>query len=296
MTRRGWLLFAAVSFIWGIPYFFTRIAVRELEPVVVAFGRAGIGMVLLLPIVLRAGRLAPLKPKWRWLVLYAIVQLTIPWFLLSDSGTRLPSSLSGLLVAGAPILGFVVAIATRTEKMGSPIRIVGLLMGLGGILLLSYDQLQGGSILGVLEVVGVVICFSISPVIATRHLAGLGSIEITAVCLTIATAIYAVPALLNLPDEMPSAQTWWCVIALGVLCSALAYVLFLNLISEVGPSRAGVIGFVNPIVAIVLGVLILNEPFTPLIIAAAALVLVGSFLATLSRRRKPDAAVPEATV
>lgn len=289
MTRKGWLLFLAVGVLWGTPYFFIRIAVAEVQPVVVAFVRVAIGSLILLPFVLGKDRIPSVLRHWRPALAFASLEVLGPWLLLADAGTRIPSSMSGLLIASVPVLGFIVAVATRHEPVGSWWRVVGLVIGLGGIVVLSLQEVRGGSLLGVLEALAAAVGYSLAPLVASKYLRNVGSLELTAVCLLLATVVYAPFALPRLPGSV-SADVLWALIALGVVCTALTFVLFVQLIAEVGPSRAVVIAFVNPVVAVLLGVLVLSEPFTAVIAAGTALVIVGSYLSTRSQRAVVDGA------
>lgn len=284
MSRRGWLLFAAVGVLWGTPYFFIRVAVEEVEPIVVAFARVTIGGLLLLPFVLGKGRLSAVARHWKPALAFAALEILGPWLLLADAGTRLPSSLSGLLIASTPVLGFIISVASRHEPVGSWWRAVGLGLGLAGIALLSATEIRGGSPIGVAEVLVTAVGYATAPLIASKYLGEVSPLALTASCLLLATVVYAPFALPRLPGSV-SGEVLGSLLALGVVCTAITFVLFLQLIAEVGPSRAVVIAFVNPIVALLLGVLVLSEPFTALIATGTAMVIVGSWLSTRSGAR-----------
>src|SRR5213596_2417626 len=127
VTRRGWVLFAAMAVIWGIPYLLIKIAVGELTPVTLVFLRTAIGVAILLPMAAARGGLRPLLPMWRWVLLYTVVEVALPWFLLSDAERRLSSSLTGLLI------GAVVIWLTRGDDRLDVRRIGGLVIGLVGV-------------------------------------------------------------------------------------------------------------------------------------------------------------------
>ena len=280
MSRRGWVLFAAMGVIWGIPFLLIKVADGGVAVPVLVFARVFAGSVLLLPVVMRRGRLMALLPYWRWLVAFAAVDVILPWLLLSDAERRLSSSLSGLLVAAAPVIGIGVAkLAGDTEPLTAT-RWVGLLTGLGGVALLMGPGASGGGIRPVLEVLGTALCYAIGPVIADRKLAGTDSLGATAACLGLAALVYAPVAALTWPQAMPSAQVLAALAGLALVCTALAYILYFKLIAEAGPARATVVTYVNPAVAVGLGVVVLGEPFTPLIVISFSLILAGSVLAT----------------
>ena len=296
MSRRGWWLFAAMSLIWGIPYLLIKVAVEGVSPPVLVLARVSIGAALLLPIAISRGELAVLRPYWRWLILFALIEIITPWLLLSEAETKLSSSLSGLLIASVPI---IVAILSQFIGGGdrlTPIRWTGLLIGLAGVALLVADGGVRGDALSVVEVMGVAVCYAIGPLIAARRLSSLPSLGMTAACLAFAAIVYAPLAALTWPSAVPSAKVFASMFGLGVICTAVAFIAFFALIAEAGPARATVITYVNPAVAVALGVLVLGEPLTAAIIGAFVLILGGSVLATRAARPAAETslAAPEA--
>ena len=280
MSRRGWALFAAMSVIWGIPYLLIKVADGGVAVPVLVLARVGVGAALLLPVALRRGRLGTLRPHWRWLVAFAAVEIITPWLLLSEAERRLPSSTTGLLVASVPIFVVVLGRLTGGTDRLTAIRWTGLLAGLGGVALLAGPTVAGGDVLSVAEVLLVAVCYATGPLIASRKLGHLPPLEMTAVCLAFAAVVYAPLAALTWPSAMPSVQVLAALAALAVICTAAAFPIFFRLIAEVGPARASVITYVNPAVAVALGVSVLGERFTPAMAAAFALILGGSVLAT----------------
>lgn len=282
MSRRGWLLFVAMGAIWGVPYLLIKVADGGVAVPVLVFSRVAIGAALLLPIALRRGQIGVLRPHWRWLVIFAVVEVILPWLLLSDAERRLSSSMSGLLIAAVPIIGLVLARVTGGQERMTVVRWVGLLAGVAGVALLAGPDAHGGAAWPVTEVILTAIGYAAGPLIASRKLADLPSMGVTAACLAGAALVYAPIAAVNWPSAVPSAKVLASLATLGVLCTALAFLLFFKLIAEVGPARATVITYINPAVAVALGVAVLHEPFTPAIGAAFALILAGSVLATRS--------------
>jgi drug/metabolite transporter (DMT)-like permease len=289
VSRRGWSLFAAMGVIWGIPYLLIKVAVGGVAPPVLVLARVGIGAAILLPLAVRRRELGVLRPHWRWLAVFALVEIVAPWLLLSEAETRLPSSLSGLLVAAVPIIVAVLARFTGSKDRMSAVRWAGLLIGLGGVALLVGPGAPRGDTGSVLEVLGVAVCYAIGPLIASRKLSELPSLGMTAVCLTFAAVIYAPLAALSWPSAVPAAKVFAAIAGLAIVCTAIAFLGFFALIAEVGPARATVITYVNPAVAVVLGALVLNERITLPIAGAFVLILGGSVLATRGRRRSRDA-------
>ena len=285
MSRRGWALFAAMSVIWGIPYLLIKVAVGGVPVPVLVLARVGIGAALLLPVAVRRGQLGRLRPHWRWLAAFAVVEIITPWLLLSEAERRLPSSMSGLLVASVPIVVVVLARLTGGTDRLSAARWTGLLAGLAGVALLAGPTAAGGDALSIAEVLLVAVCYATGPLIASRKLGDLPPLEMTAVCLAFAAVVYAPLAALTWPSAVPSAKVLAALAGLAVVCTAAAFPIFFQLIAEVGPARASVITYVNPAVAVTLGVAVLGEQFTPAMAGAFALILGGSVLATRGGRR-----------
>ena len=290
MSRRGWVLFALMSVIWGVPYLLIKVADGGVAVPVLVFARVAVGAAVLLPLAIRRGQIRVLAGRWRWLVLFAVVEIMLPWALLSDAERRLSSSLTGLMIAVVPIIGLVLARVTGGPERLTAVRWAGLLAGLAGVALLAGPHLAGGSAWPITEVMLVALCYATGPLIANRKLGDLPGLSVTAVCLAGAAVVYAPFAALTWPSAVPSASVLGSLAALGVLCTAIAFVLFFQLIAEVGPARATVITYVNPAVAVALGVSVLGEPLTPAIVAAFVLILTGSVLATRSGLPRPQAA------
>ena len=297
MSRRGWILFAAMSVIWGIPYLLIKVAVSGVPVPVLVLARVGIGAALLLPLAVRGRQLSALRAHWRWLVAFALVEIVAPWLLLSEAETKLSSSLSGLLVASVPIIVVVLGRLTGGTERLSPLRWTGLLAGLAGVVLLAAPTAAGGDALSIAEVLAVAVCYAIGPLIASRKLGDLPPVGMTAVCLGLAAVVYAPLAAVTWPSAMPSWRVLGALAGLAVVCTAVAFLLFFRLIAEVGPARASVITYVNPAIAVILGVSVLGERFTPAMGGAFALILGGSVLATRGRRgAEPEPAVSGAVL
>jgi drug/metabolite transporter (DMT)-like permease len=280
VSRRGWWLFGAMSVIWGIPYLLIKVADSGIAPPVLVLARVAIGAALLLPIAIRRRELAPLVPYWRWLVLFALVEIVTPWLLLSEAETRLSSSLSGLLIASVPILVAVIGRLTGGQDRLTPVRWAGLLVGLGGVALLLVSNGTSGDVGAVVEVLGVAVCYSIGPLIVARKLSELPSLGMTAACLAFAAILYAPLAAVTWPHAVPAAKVLASLVGLAVICTALAFILFFALLAEAGPARAAVITYVNPAVAVALGILVLGERLSIQMAIAFVLILGGSVLAT----------------
>ncbi|KOV67111.1 membrane protein [Streptomyces sp. NRRL WC-3618] len=288
MTARGWLLFSLMGVVWGIPYLLIKVAVEaELSPSTVVFTRCVLGAALLLPFAIRQGSLPrTIRTHWRPMLAFAVIEIIGPWWTLTDAERHLSSSTAGLLIAGVPIVGLALArFFGNTEKLGVR-RLTGLTLGLAGVAVLTVPHLTGGDARSLAEVLLTVIGYATAPLIAARHLKDVPSLHLTAPCLALAALVYAPAALATRPAALPSAHVLLSLAVLGVVCTALAFVAFLELIKEVGPTRATVFTYVNPAVAVAAGAVFLDEPLTAGIIAAFALILAGSVLATATGPRR----------
>jgi drug/metabolite transporter (DMT)-like permease len=274
-----------MGLIWGIPYLFIKIAVSELSPASLVFLRTAIGAALLLPVAAARRDLRPLLPHWRWIVAYTFVEVAAPWFLLSDAERRISSSLSGLLIALVPSIGAILAWATGSDDRLDLRRILGLGLGFLGVAALVGLDVGAGDIGAVGEVALVALGYALGALIIGRKLAGLPLFGVVAASLTLTLVAYAPVGIAQLPSAMPSPQVILAVTVLGVVCTALAFLLFLPLVAEVGAARATVITYANPAVALALGVAFLGEPLTFGIVLGFVLIVVGSLLAT--RRTAP---------
>jgi drug/metabolite transporter (DMT)-like permease len=284
MSRRGWLLFVTMGLIWGVPYLLIKVAVDELSPASLVFLRTGVAALLLLPLAAARGQLRPLVPHWRAVLAFTAAELAVPWLLLASAEQRLSSSLSGLLIAAVPLVGALLGWLAGSERLG-PRQLLGLLVGLAGVAALVGLDVRGGDGWALAQLAGVVIGYALGPFILARYLAELPGLGVTAASLALTALGYLPVAAVQLPRHWPPAKVISSVLVLAVLCTAVAFLVFFELIAEVGPVRATVITYVNPAVAVTLGVLLLNEPFTAGIGVGFVLVLAGSVLAT--RRSTP---------
>jgi drug/metabolite transporter (DMT)-like permease len=289
MTRRGLVLFAIMAIIWGIPYLFIRVAVAEISPATLVFVRTSIGAAILLPIALFRVDLRPVLRRWRWLVAFAAVEIAGPWVLLGSAEQHITSSLAALMIAGTPLVGTIVALTTGGSDRLTSTRAAGLLLGIIGVVGIVGADFHASDATAIVEVVLVAIGYAVGPAILSRRLDGLPSIGVMALSLALTALIYAPIAAVQWPAAVPSTNALGAIATLGVVCTALAFILFGELIAEVGPVRATVITYINPAVAAVLGVLVLNETFTVPMAIGFAFVIAGSALAT---RRTPGAAAP----
>jgi len=279
VTRRGWLLFAGMCLIWGIPYLLIRVAIRDLSPPTLVFARTFPAALLLLPFARAGGQLRSLLHHFHWIVAFAIVELAIPWLLLTRAEQHLTSSTAGLLIASVPLIAAVVyRFSPETDRL-TGWHLVGLAIGFAGVTVLVGVDIGRSDMLAFVEMGVVALGYSLGPLIISRQLADLPSLGVISLAMGITALLYAPFALTRIPHHV-TAEVGWSVLTLSVICTALAFVTFFALIAEIGPARSTVITYVNPAVAILLGVTLLGEPFTVGIAVGFPLILTGSVLAT----------------
>jgi drug/metabolite transporter (DMT)-like permease len=289
VTRRSLLLFVAMSVIWGIPYLFIRIAVSDLSPVVLVFARTAIGALILLPVVVARGELRCLFKSWIPLLALAAVEIGVPWLMLANAEQRITSSLAGLLISAVPLVGVVIATSLGNREHLGFASIGGLLLGVVGVAAIVGFDLRASDWLALAEVGVVVVGYAVGPVIISRYLTGLPSMGVIAVSLAACAIVYAPVAAVQWPKVVPPLDTIVSVGVLAVVCTALAFVLFVALIAAIGPVRATVITYINPAVAALLGVTVLRESFTFGMGVGFVLVIAGSVLATWRPREAASA-------
>jgi drug/metabolite transporter (DMT)-like permease len=283
MTRRGWILFVSLGIIWGIPYLLIKVAVREVSPVFLVLMRTGGGALLLLPIAAVRGELRPLLRHWKPLAAYTISEMGLPWLLLFNAERRLPSSLTGLLIAAVPIVGALLAWLTGSDHV-DPRRITGLLIGIGGVGLVVGFAVGGSQLVAALSLLGVVVGYAIGPWVLARYLADLPPLGVVAGSLALCAVIYAPIAAFQLPSRPLTASVTESIVALTVVCTVVAFLVFFALVGEVGAMRMTLITYVNPAVAVLLGVTVLGEHFAATTGVGFVLILTGCYLATRPSR------------
>jgi drug/metabolite transporter (DMT)-like permease len=282
VTWRGWAAFAALGILWGLPYFFIKVAVQEVSPFALAFCRVALATVILMPIAWRRGALRSLAKHKVAIAAFGLVEFAIPFSLISLGERWITSSVTGILIAMVPLsIALIQRFFGIREALGAW-RIAGLVVGFIGVAAL----LGTGPISGVLGWAGVgcmlvsTLCYAVGPLIIQRHLHGLDSIGPLAASLGVASAILLIPAAFEIPSSLPSANALESIAVLGIVCTAVAMLLMFYLVRHAGASRASVITYINPVVATLLGVLVLDEHLGIGGFIAFALILLGSWLAT----------------
>jgi drug/metabolite transporter (DMT)-like permease len=273
--------------VWGIPYMFIKVAVDGgIAPVVVAWGRVTIAAFLLVPIAVRAGQIGPLLPRWRPLLAFAVIEIVVPFPLLAAGEQRIASSLAAILIATVPLL---IAVGSfffdPTERVGRG-QGLGLLVGFLGVVVLLGIDVAGrpDELVGAAMTFGTAIGYATGPIVVRRYLSDLPPLGPAAAAMAVSALLLTPAALVSLPTGATPPAALAAVVVLGVVCSAVAFLLFFFMIAEVGPARASVMTYIHPVVALALGVTFQGEGVRPTTLGPLLLILAGSWLAT--RRRK----------
>jgi drug/metabolite transporter (DMT)-like permease len=282
VTKRGWSLFLAMCLIWGLPYLFIRIAVDHVSPAGLVFLRTALAALVLLPLALVRREVAPVLARWRPLVLFAVIEIMIPWVLLGHAEQRISSSLAGLLVAAVPLFGALAFLVTSHAERFTGAQTGGLALGFAGVACLVGLDIGHIDVLAVVEMLGVAVCYATGPIILARWFADVSGLGVMSCALTLTAVVYAPFGVLDPPTDLP-AKAWLSVVVLALICTALAFVVFLELIKVAGPTRSTIITYVNPAVAITLGVLLLDEKLTTGMLVGFPLILVGCVIAAGGR-------------
>lgn len=287
MSRKGWALFALIGLLWGVPYLFLKVAVAELSTAMIVFSRLAIGAALLLPLAIREGAFRRIREFWPYLALYAVLEMVIPWSLITNAQRDLSSGVVALLVSTVPIWATLFAHQTGDSTAAHRTRIFGIAIGLIGIALIvgieSWSDF--GNALSLLQVLIASVSYAWAVNMVTRKVSGLSGISINGIALAIAALVFAPFAITSRPTEPVSLQAILATIGLGIVCTGLAFWIFFIVLDEIGPARASLVVYPNTAVAVVLGVVVLGEPLTMAIAIGLPLVLFGSYLAS----RKPAA-------
>jgi drug/metabolite transporter (DMT)-like permease len=292
MSRKALLLFLAAGLAWGIPYFFIRIAVEDFSTYSIVLFRVLIGAAVLVPLALKQGALLLALKHWPWVLGFALLEMAGPWWLITESGRHLSSGLIGLLIATVPFFAVLLASFLGDKSVRHPKTIMGLLMGFAGVVaLVGIDSFTG--LIDPLWVGAVILAsvgYAIAPAMVAQKIGFVPTAGVISLSMVIVGVIYAVPAAFSLPAEIaagPAVESWIAVLILGVVCSAVAFILFFALIKEIGAARATLITYLNTLVALVLGVVFLDEPITTGLLVGFPLILIGSWFAGKRHEVKP---------
>ncbi len=273
--------YLAVSALWGVPYLFVSVAVKELSVPVIVFTRVFIGALILIPLALRAGALKVPRASIKYIALYALFEMFIPWTLISDGQRSVSSGLAGLLIATVPIWANLLAALAGDRSVRHPRQAFGIVIGfIGVVALVGIDSLmESHDLLAMLKILLSAFSYAFATFMAMRHLGGVAGVTVNGLAMALTAVVFFIPALRTAPTSMPSNQALFALLALGLLCTALAFYLFFTLLRMIGPPKASTVTYPNTAIAIALGVILLNEPITVGMLLGFPLVLLGSYLA-----------------
>ncbi len=285
MTPRAWVLFALSSVIWGVPYLFIKVAVDGgVPPAFVAWARVALGAALLVPLALQRGALRGLRDHAGAIAAYTACEIAVPFVLIAVGEQYISSSLAAILVATMPLQLALLALRLSPTDRPTGLRMVGLVIGLGGVVALLGVDVGGrpNELFGAGLVLVATLCYAAAPLIVSRHLSDLDPLGPVTASLVLAAIVLLPAALLRPPHGMPTPAALGAIAVLGVVCTVLGLVIFFQLIAEAGPSRASIITYVNPVVAVVVGVLLLREHVGFMTLLGLLLILGGSWLASVN--------------
>ena len=286
MSARAWALFAGVSVVWGIPYFFIKVAVdADVPPAFVAWSRVTLGALILLPLATHRGALVGLRERWAPVAAYAATEIAVPFTLIAVGEQHVSSSLTAILIASMPLAMALLSVRFSPDDRPRGPRLVGLLIGLGGVVALMGIDVAGEAdeLAGALLILVAMLCYATAPIIVRLRLSDLDPIGAIAVSLAGSSVALLPAAIIHPPDGTPPGDALASLAMLGFVCTALGLVLFFRLINEAGPNRASLITYFNPLVAVTLGVAVLGEHVGAASAVGLVLILGGSWLATGSR-------------
>lgn len=282
MTRRGLTLFVSLSVIWGLPYLFIKYAVLELDPSIIVIARTLPSALILLAWSAYRGKLKENLQYWKVAALFACVEMLFPWWWITAAERDISSGLTGLLLATVPLFGVLIARLRGQESHVNRSQLLGLLIGIVGVgclVGLNPEHIHI-ELTAVLMVLASAFGYALGPAVISNSVAKADSASLIAMSLSIVSILYIPLALANAPASVPSGRAIASLLVLTLVCTVTAFLVFFALIDEVGPIRATLVTYINPAVALVLGVILLAEPVTLGLIIGFPLVLLGSWLAS----------------
>lgn len=271
-----------------MPYFFIALALDGFHTASLVWIRVLIGLLFLLPVAIKRGALKPALKAWPWVLTFAVLEIVGPWYFIAEAERSISSSLVGLLITSVPFIAAFVIGVSGDRSAWHPKTLLGLFLGLAGVVsLVGIDALSGQiALLPVILVFLAAVGYAVAPIIASKTMADVPTLGVVTLSMAAVVIIYAIPASFTIPGDLaagPTTTEWISVVVLGVVCSALAFVFFFDLIKEIGPGRATLITYVNLLVAMILGIVFLQEPVTIGTVVGMPLVVLGSYLASQRR-------------
>ncbi|MEL4178940.1 DMT family transporter [Roseateles sp. PN1] len=271
----------ALAAIWGASFLFMRLGAHEFGPLVMAALRVTVASLALIPLLAARQGLGELRREWKPLLVIGLLNSAIPFALFSFAALSITAGLSSILNATTPLWGALIAWAWLRQGL-SGWRVLGLALGFAGVLFLAWDKASfkpGGSGWALAACLLATFCYGLAANFSKRYTVHIQPMAVATGSQVFAALLLAVPALFYWPEAMPSAKAWMGVLMLGLLCSALAYLLYFRLMSRIGPTNTIAVTFLIPVFAVLWGFLFLGELFTLHMAAGCAIVLLGTALA-----------------
>jgi drug/metabolite transporter (DMT)-like permease len=281
MTRRTWGLFLLVGLLWGVPYLFIKVAVRDFSPAVIVCGRTAIGALVLIPLAIANKSIIDAIRGWRFVFLYAVGEMVGPWFLITTAEKKISSGLAGLLIATVPIWSTIITSLYGDKTVWQRRRLFGIAIGfIGVVALVGIESITGNvSPLAIGFVVISAVLYAYSTIMVTTNLPNVSGLAINSVAMAFTAILFLPFAIAQWPVDPISLQSGSSLIALGIFSTAMAFYYFFIVMAEIGPARASLVTYLNTAFAVLLGVMILGEPLTLGIAIGLPLVLIGSYFA-----------------
>jgi len=286
MNRRSWLLMALLAGLWGASYLFIKVALEDdVPPIFLVFARIALGAVVLVPLAWKAGALEPMRGLTGPILFMAVIQIVMPFLLITYGEQHIASSLTGILVSAAPIFTALIAVRYDDEERPHGIAIVGVVMGIVGVVLLFGVDLSGDSaaIAGGLMVLLATVGYAVGSLYLKHRLQGVPAVGIAAMTMLAGALVLLAPALVSLPPHAPELKTVGALVALGAGGTGIAFGIYYTLIAEIGPGRASLVAYIAPGFAVVYGVTLLSESITVGAMLGLVLILAGSWVAAEGR-------------
>ena len=293
--HRNLAMLIGLALLWGASFLFIKVAVRELTPATLITGRLGLAsrmLAALVPVAVGTGETArQIRGYWPWLVVVALVNTAIPFWLLSWGETRIDSGLASIIQASVPIFNAVIAFVAFHEVRVTGSRLVGVLVGFLGVALLVGAQPEG-KVFGALAVVGMAFCYGLGGLLTGRYLKPVQPTVVAFTSCAVATFVWLPVGFAQAPSHAPGWKTIGSVVALGIPGTALAYLLFFGLITGAGAAYTSLVTYLIPPIALAYGAIFLGERFGAYAFGGLALILAGVALGTgavrLKRARQPQ--------
>ena len=272
----------AVAALFGGAFLFMRVAAPEFGAIPLIEVRLAAATLILIPIIAVRGGMQEIAQNWRPIVIMAVLHYALPFCLFAYALLTLTGGYTAIINASSPLFAGVIAWVWIGDRL-QPVRIIGLLLGFAGVVVLVWDKVDmnlNAAGVSIAAAVSASFCYGLAAVLMKRNLTGVAPISVAAGSIATATIILLPLAIWFWPDTTPSLNAWVMTAVLGIACTAVAFVLYFRLIASVGPTKAITVTFLVPVFAVVMGALMLGEPITASMIVGGAIILLGTGMST----------------